>query len=171
MGADYLPSRIWYINLFFKTKELVYRGVLTTLGIAITLLIIAPSVLSKNEETSNSMKPIANFINSIDKGHQLYIFNDLLPSLQFYTNQKIVTLNNGHNLTQREVQFQKDETYKTHLFDLTLQEDIDRLKTNYSNTKRIIVVKTKRGIPEELSFLTENLPYKKTFKKWTVYYE
>lgn len=101
----------------------------------------------------------------------MYIFNDLLPSLQFYTNQKIVTLNNGHNLTQREVQFQKDETYKTHLFDLTLQEDIDRLKTNYSNTKRIIVVKTKRGIPEELSFLTENLPYKKTFKKWTVYYE
>lgn len=117
---------VFGISIYFsKTKELVYRGVLTTLGIAITLLIIAPSVLSKNEETSNSMKPIANFINSIDKGHQLYIFNDLLPSLQFYTNQKIVTLNNGHNLTQREVQFQKDETYKTHLFDLTLQEDID----------------------------------------------
>lgn len=164
---------VFGISIYFsKTKELVYRGVLTTLGIAITLLIIAPSVLSKNEETSNSMKPIANFINSIDKGHQLYIFNDLLPSLQFYTNQKIVTLNNGHNLTQREVQFQKDETYKTHLFDLNSSRRYrSNWKTNYSNTKRIIVVKTKRGIPEELSFLTENLPYKKTFKKWTVYYE
>lgn len=144
-----------------------------SLGVVFIISIIMSSnyLFKDNELKINSVKPIAVFIeeNSSDKP-QVMVYNYLLPSLSFYLDQNITTINHGRYTTQREIQFETNDNWKAHLinyFDTTDRARIFEVNTN----KPTFLIKRKKDIfPDTLQVFSNKLKHKKEFGKFEVYY-
>ena len=65
--------------------------------------------MKDNEVAINSVKPLAVFIkdHSAQKTESsIMVYDQLLPSLNFYTSKKIITIYNGNYKARREIQFE-----------------------------------------------------------------
>ncbi len=137
----------------------------------ITVLMTSNHIFNKNESKINSVKPIAVFIKSqSNTKNNVLIYNYLLPSLSFYLDEEIITINHGKYTTQREVQFETNENWKQYLINYSDKEDRNRVLT-YSSEKPIFLIKRKKDkLPDTLLILKNNLKHKKEFEKFEVYY-
>ncbi|WP_457618834.1 ArnT family glycosyltransferase [Lutibacter sp.] len=129
-------------------------------------------ILKQNELKINSVKPIAEFIkeNSNQEDYEVIVYNYLLPSLSYYLNKDILTINHGKYTTQRETQFEINNNWKKTLINYFDVEDRARLLT-IKNKKPIFLIKSKKSnLPDTLLILQQKLKNKKIFGKFEVYY-
>ena len=160
----------WY--LFKKVKNTnslkpAYLGVIFIIAIIMT----SNHFFKSNESKINSVKPIATFIeeNSTNEA-QVMVYNYLLPSLSFYLDQDITTINHGRYTTQREIQFETNEDWKDHLinyFDTTDRARI--LKIDIENPT-FLIKRKKDEFPDTLQVFANKLKNKKEFETFEVYY-
>lgn len=152
-----------------KNNSWFYKNLYTLTINTLTLLLFSTYVMRSNELLINSAKPIASFVNSL-KSKNVYVYNYLLPSMSFYTNKNIITLNNGNYTSKREVQFEQSLDYLKHYYNLEEKKECKRLKTDFSTQNSVLLVRKKEILPQFIK--TEIAPFrnKKYFEKWILYY-
>jgi len=143
------------------------------LGIVFIIAIIMSSnhIFKDNELKINSVKPIALFIqeNSPEKPKVL-VYNYLLPSLSFYLDQDITTINHGRYTTQREIQFETNDKWRDNLINYFDENDRLRLLNLNEENSTYLIKRKKDVFPDTLQVIANRLKNKKEFEKFEVYY-
>ena len=151
-----------------KITEFIRAPLNAAIGMAFFVAIL-PAIAKQNELTINSIKPIAKFItdDSRNRTKTLIIYNQFLPSLEFYTNKIIVTVYNGNWRTEREIQFENEaRIYMNSYF--RLPGDSTRLRLFTEQHDIIVVAKKTDPVPDSLYFL-KNKNGKLLFKgNWVI---
>ncbi|MBW4361683.1 ArnT family glycosyltransferase [Flavobacterium taihuense] len=155
--------------LGIKNTSWFYKNVYTLLINSLTLLLFSTFIMRSNELLINSVKPIASFVNTL-KSKNVYIYNYLLPSMSFYTNKNIITVNNGNYTCKREVQFEENLNYLKNYYNLEENKEIIRFNTDFKTQNTVFLVRKKEILPTYIK--TEIAPFrnKKYFGKWILYY-
>ncbi len=145
-----------------------YLGVLFILSILFTSI----HIFKENELKINSVKPMAEFIKAHSNNNsEVFVYNYLLPSLSFYLDEEITTINNGRYTTQREVQFQKNDKWKKYLINYFDKKDRNRILSISTKEKPTFLIKLKKEtLPDTLILFQQKLKHKMNFKKFEVYY-
>lgn len=137
----------------------------------IAVLITSNQLFSINESKINSVKPISKFIQeNSNKNAQVLVYNYLLPSLSFYLNQNITTINHGKYTTQREIQFETNEDWKENLINYFNLNDRARILEVNTAKPTFLIKKKSETLPDTLKILTDKLKHKKDFNTFEVYY-
>lgn len=180
---DIKISRVWAVIVFliFSTLTFILNKNISKinylkpayLSVLFILMITISSnhIFKQNELKINSVKPIAEFIKiNADASSEVLIYNYLLPSLSFYLNKDITTINHGRYTTQRETQFETNNKWAKHLINYFNEEDRLRI-LNTSTKSPVFLIKRKKDVfPDTLLQLQHKLKHKKEFKKFEVYY-
>ncbi len=160
------------INYAFRLKvKLLFTW--NSIFFCVALLTISQQVLIQNPEYSNSVKPIVNKINDLNDGEvdgKILVYNYLLSSVPFYTNLNTITLQNNHDTTKRDVQFQETFDWKKNLIDLKVKSERERVKSICSRDQVYMLVKKNELIPKELDFLKKSFIHHIDYPKWILYY-
>lgn len=152
-----------YQSGYFKTAMLSYL-------FGCLLLVSGNIILAENEDELNSTRHAINFIdNHLKDAKNIVVYNYLLPSAKFYSNKNLITLNNGHNTVNREIQFETNLEWKNHLIDLktaTGRQQTDSILKN----KSVLITRKRDKLPDYLDFMNHAPYQKKEFGKWVIYY-
>jgi 4-amino-4-deoxy-L-arabinose transferase len=158
------------ISIFgIKNKSWFYKNIYALLINTLALVLFSTFAMQSNELLINSAKPIAGFINSL-KPKDVYVYNYLLPSMSFYTDKNIITLNNGNYTCSREVQFEQNLDYLKQYYNLEEKKEITRLKSDFSTQNTVFLVREKEEVPEYIKTEIASFGKKKHFGKWILYY-
>lgn len=155
-----------------KTYPLGYlRAPLCAATGMLFLVMLLPPVMNANELAINAVKSLAGIIKDKDPGGEknIIVYDQLLPSLEFYTGKKIITIYNGNSRSRREVQFENDTAaYKKYYFQLP--EDSVRLSGMQNAGSYIIVTKENTVLPAAVSALQSKNGQVVKVGKWIIYY-
>jgi 4-amino-4-deoxy-L-arabinose transferase len=144
-----------------------YLGVL----FIISIISSANYLFKDNELKINSVKPIAVFIEeNTTENSQILVYNYLLPSLSFYLNQDITTINHGRYTTQRETQFETNEDWKKNLINYFDATDRTRILEMNPDNPTFLIKRKKDVFPDTLQIFANKLKHKKNFETFEVYY-
>lgn len=163
-----------FISFLILLKGSYKKPYLKTIWLGYTfgclVLIMGTDFMIQNQASLNSTKPVMNFISQeLPEVNTILVYNYLLPSAEFYSKKKIVTLNNGHNTVQRETQFESNDNWK--YFNLDLRTGNGREKTISTLQKStVLITKKKYNIDSKALFLLENFKHYKDFGVWRIYY-
>ncbi|MBL6447749.1 glycosyltransferase family 39 protein [Fulvivirga sp. 29W222] len=139
--------------------SLIYYQVLVTS----TLTLFSSLLFSSNPEKLHDQKNLAAFISSIPGVDQVYVYNELLPSLAFELNKDIISVNAGSSHLFRETRFEEECSWEDYF--------IGEEKLNKVNTKEsAFVMDEKDGISEEVQGLLCKYSKKRHIEGWVVFY-
>ena len=153
---------------FIKNTDWFYKNIYTLLLNTLAILIFSTYVMKSNELLINSVKPAATFVNSL-KSNNVYVYNYLLPSMCFYTNKNIITINNGNYTSKREVQFEQNLNYLKTYYNFEEKKEISRFKANFKTNDAVFLVRKKENLPDYIKTKLQ-FRHKKYFGKWVLYY-
>jgi 4-amino-4-deoxy-L-arabinose transferase len=158
------------ISIFgIKNVTWFHKNIYTLLINTLALLLFSTYVMKSNELLINSAKPIATFVNSL-KSNNVYIYNYLLPSMSFYTNKNIITVNNGNYTSKREVQFEQNSNYLKHYYNLEDKKETVRFVTDFKIQNSVFLVRKKENLPDYIKAEVSHFKNKKYFAKWILYF-
>ena len=137
----------------------------------VALIFSANQFFKSNELKINSVKPIADFIIENDTNEsEVMVYNYLLPSLSFYLNKNITTINHGRYTTQRETQFETNENWKSNLINYFDKNDRSRIYLKQPKNSIYLIKRKKDVFPDTLQVFANKLKHKKEFEKFELYY-
>lgn len=116
----------------------------------------------------NSTRPVAEWIdmNGMKERHIL-VYNRLLPSLSFHLQKQIISLQDGNRNLNREVQFERDSTLRSGLFQLSSEPDKARLLALLQKPAVLIV---KGKINPSAEWLEDYFSKSNTLGEWVIFY-
>jgi 4-amino-4-deoxy-L-arabinose transferase len=163
IGSVVINKKTSNLN-FLKTGYL-------SVAFILSILFSSINIFAKNELKINSVKPIATFIKAQGKTkNKVLVYNYLLPSLSFYLDKNIITINHGRYTTQREVQFETNKNWKKNLINYFDKNDRARV-LNFSPDQTIYLIKKKKDkLPDTLATLKSTLKHQKYFGKFEIFY-
>jgi 4-amino-4-deoxy-L-arabinose transferase len=160
----------WYITKKINNANYLkpaYLGVVFIIAIIMT----SNHFFKSNESKINSVKPIATFIEENSKGKsQVLVYNYLLPSLSFYLNEDITTINHGRYTTQRETQFETNDDWKENLINYFDTKERTRILEINIENPTFLIKRKKDNFPDTLQVLANKLKNKKEFETFEIYY-
>lgn len=168
----FLALVITLVVYFFIQNSHVFKPVLLAAVFSVSLLLISSQIFNKNNSLINSTKDILDFTTSRsdDNKNTIFVYDYLLSSIPFYTDAEIITLKFNHDTTEREIQFQNDDTWKENLWDMNDIEVVNELNDRFKYKNTYLFVRNAKDLDPKFSFLKENFNRKKIFPKWTIYY-
>ena len=136
------------------------------------LICMMPFLMKANETAINSVKPLAAYINTKDpkKEATITVYNYLLPSLAFYTGRKILTVNNGYHLAERETYFEKNNEELNYGYIKLATGDTSLSKGLLANPVGYLVAFADEPIPDSLAYLKKGSTEKIIGDKWAIYH-
>lgn len=151
------------IRISAYTRLLLYSLLFTGF-----LLLISSALFKYNELMVNSTRPVAEWIdmNGMKERHIL-VYNRLLPSLSFHLQKQIISLQDGNRNLNREVQFERDSTWRNSLFQLSSEPDKARLLALLQKPAVLIV---KGKINPSAEWLEEYFSKSNTLGEWVIFY-
>lgn len=152
-----------------KNTSWFHKNIYSLLINSLALLLFSTYVMKSNELLINSTKPIATFVNSL-KPNNVYIYNYLLPSMSFYTNKNIITVNNGNYTSKREVQFEQNSNYLKQYYNLEEKKETERFQTDFKTQNSVFLARKKEILPDYIKAKVSHFKNKKHFAKWILYY-
>ncbi|MDP3352562.1 MAG: glycosyltransferase family 39 protein [Flavobacteriaceae bacterium] len=157
-----------------KNKKISNHIKLLYISALFVFTLIAESNLffSYNEQTLNSVKPIAEYIKTQThtRNKTIIVYDRLLPSLSFYLNQPIITVNNGNYNTQRETNFETSEHWKKYLINYKIKSERDLLLSISKNKNTFLIIKNNIIEPDTIKIIEKYFNDSKIFGKYKVYY-
>jgi len=163
---------LFLATYYFIDKTKNYKPVALAGILGIATVLISTSFMAQNSWLTNSPREMIHFIQnkSSDKEKTILVYDYLLASIPFYSDGEYITLKYKHYTSNREVQFENDDTYKDYLWDLKKEESVERLNTLSQMDNTFLLVLNRRDLAENLSFLKDNFNSQKEYPKWTIYY-
>jgi 4-amino-4-deoxy-L-arabinose transferase-like glycosyltransferase len=159
--------------IYFKRVPVpVLKGPILNAVLMIFLLLTLPFIMKKNELQINSVKPVAALINAGSKQNgRIAVYDYLLPSLAFYTHQKITTIDNGNNNTHREIQFEEPgRAWEENYIKISGLTDSNRNAILLSKRFDCIIARMNNDLPDSLAFLKAHLLHRSVMGKWVIYH-
>ena len=160
------------VVLIYK-REFIKKPIKTAyLGFILGCIILfsGTQFLINNESLLNSPKKAIQYVNNDLKVTQnILVYNYLLASTEFYSDKKIITLNNGHNTVQRETQFETDLNWQKNLIDIRTDEGKLRTK-KLLDEKSVLLVRKRDQFKKYIKLIEPSFKNKKDFGSWVVYY-
>ena len=141
-----------------------------TFGAAIIL--ISTAFMSQNSALTNSTRDMVHFIDSIskDENKTILVYNYLLTSIPFYSDAVEITINSGHDTVQREIQFENDESWKEHLWNIERDSTMSRLSSLSRKRNTYLLIRNKSLKDPQITSIENNYNSHKSYPKWTLYY-
>ena len=135
------------------------------------LIFLYSNFAYKNDALINSLKPEYSFIKSkrANSDYKVLVYDNLLSSAPFYLDQQVITIYNSNFEAKRDTRFEPTEHWKDSYLPLPEHGQSERLKKLLANKENVLLIKTKKSLPDSLQYLLKGFD-SKTFKKWTVYY-
>ncbi|MDP2088424.1 MAG: glycosyltransferase family 39 protein [Flavobacteriaceae bacterium] len=165
---------ITILIFIYKNKSIAKTSKILSLGFLLMFTLIAESNLffKNNELAINAIKPIATFIKeqSENQNKTVIVYDRLLPSLSFYLNQPIITINNGYYTTQRETNFELSNQWKKFLINYKIKSERDSLLTLTRKKNTFLIMKKNAVEPDSIKLIRNNFKSLKTFGYYIVYY-
>lgn len=169
-----LSTLLFVLLIFIYIKKLNWQQKTPILAgcFILGLSCIGSFFMAANTNAIHSTKDMCVFINSqkTSKHPEIYVYNDVLNGIPFYTNCRVTTINNGKNTADREIQFQDTKEYKAYLFDVTSESDINRLKQKPFGSSTFFIKSAKSTLPNHFNTIIKQYQHSKIFGKWIVYY-
>ena len=136
------------------------------------LICMMPFLMKANETAINSVKPVAAYINARDpkKEATITVYNYLLPSLAFYTGRKILTVNNGYHLAERETFFEKNNEALSYGYIKLTTRDTSLSNGLLANPVGYLVAFADEPIPDSLAYLKKGSNESIIGNKWAIYH-
>ncbi len=163
---------ISFLIFFNKNLPVLKAPLLNALFILINTLLM-PFIMKKNEAGINSVKPLAAFIQNQSggkPGSSILVYDQLLPSLNFYTGKNIITLYNSNYKARREIQFEDSLQKGTkNYIDLSLLKDSSSIFRTTA-FPGFVIAKPGHDVPDSLFYLRAHLKNRIVKEKWIVYY-
>ena len=163
---------IFTIVFYAIEKNKTYKPSVLAGVFGASLILIALSVMAHNSALTNSTRDMVKFIDNVSEveNKTILVYDYLLTSVPFYTEDSLITLKSSHNTTDREVQFEEEESWKENLWDIKEPMIIERLDTLSRKRNAFLLVRNKRDLNAKITFLKSNFNRRKKYPKWTLYY-
>jgi 4-amino-4-deoxy-L-arabinose transferase len=147
------------------------KSILISFVAAAYFLLAATALFSYSVQSFKIATPVATWLKEkhLDKG-EILVYNKRLPSLAFTLNHSVISLYDGDRSLNREVQFEKDDTWKTYLYNLTQKSEQKRLEI-LLKSKPSVLIAYKIKLPKTQAWLKSYYPQEETVGKWTIYYQ
>lgn len=160
-----------FVYYFIENRKL-YKPAVLAATFGSVLLLVSTSFMAHNSPVTNSTKDMVQFIDHVSRGKNrtILVYDYLLPSIPFYTNDTLITLKSSHSTTQREVQFENGDSYKEGLWDVHTEYVVNKLSKLSQDHSTYLLVRNKWDLSKDLSFLKNNFNAQKQYQKWTLYY-
>ncbi|AHW62342.1 hypothetical protein FH5T_19895 [Draconibacterium orientale] len=159
---------LYLINKFILNFS--SRVIHTVFAASLFILLSSGFILSKNQIEVNSTQPLAEFIlqNKLNE-NEILVYNKRLPSVSFHLQKSIVSIYDGNNDLNREVQFEENRQWKQNLVNLKSETELDRLKQIMEKKKTVLIL-YKNRIPDNRKWLLDYYSHSKDYNKWQIYY-
>lgn len=146
------------------------KSVLLSFVTAAWFLLAATVLFSYSAQSFKIARPATEWI----KAHHLddrevLVYNKRLPSVAFELNRSTVSLYDGERLLNREVQFEKDATWKQYLYNLQEKREQERLK-RLLQSRPTLLITYKGDLPKGRGWLRDHYKHREEVGKWTIYY-
>ncbi|NNF82220.1 MAG: hypothetical protein HKM99_05715, partial [Flavobacteriaceae bacterium] len=137
----------------------------------IVLMVSSTIFFRNNEIMVNSVKPIMTHIEQDPElsSRRVLVFNYLLASAEFYSEQPVITVNNGHNTVQRDLRFQDNENWKNTIVNMRGRDKKVILDSLMQKPSLILVRRRSDQIESSDLFLNRKLQMI-DFDKWVLFY-
>ena len=161
-----------YLFYFFINGNKKYKPALIAAMFGASIILISSAVLKINSPTINSTRHMAEFINNISKNEEktILVYDYRLSSIPFYSDANFITIFDGNRTADREIQFQNDEKWKEHLWNLKDESSVSKLENLSAKPNTFLIMKNKRILNNNIGFFQRSFKYKKEYPKWTIYY-
>ena len=134
------------------------------------LLVVSGSIFATNSIEANSTYPVASFIKSHQlQNREILVYNRRVPSLSFHLQKPIVSIFDGSDDLNREIQFEENEDWKQNLINFQNKGEIEGFK-NRLNSRKSVLILYKNRLPKEKEWLLDYYNNKEDMKKWQIYY-
>ena len=159
---------LWFV--LKGTMQTKSKTVLISFVTAVYFLLAATTLFSYSVKSFKIATPVVQWLKekNLDK-REILVYNKRLPSLAFELNRSTISLYDGDRSLNREVQFEKDNKWKSFLYNISKEEDRLRLK-KYLQGKDSLLVTYKKTLPKIQLWLIEKYAHTKKLGKWTIYY-
>lgn len=149
------------------------RAKLLSLGVVFTTCVIAAFAFvgDQNPYLINTTRDLAAELENgeLENADHIMVYDYMIPSTAFYLKKPIITVHQGNFNTNREVQFEKDSTYKKTYINVNLPKDLKRF-TNYLKADNSVLIMRKKGnLPDSLQHYLEKYKVEEA-GKWKIYY-
>lgn len=163
---------IFTVTLYFIENNNVFKSPILAGIFGVSIIFISTSVMAHNSDLTNSTRDMVKFIDNVSdvENKTILVYDYLLTSIPFYSDDNHITLKYSHNTTDREVQFENDDSYKERLWDVKDSVVINRLDSLSRKRNTFLLVRNKRDLNEKLQFLKNHFNNTKNYSKWTLYY-
>ncbi len=160
----------WFFGIKSQLKPIRQVLILST-GTTCLLLLLYANFAAQNDSLINSLKPQYAFIEEARGGHdyKVLIYDNLLSSAPFYLGDRVITIYNSNFEAKRDTRFETTDNWKETYLPLNEPGQSDRLKTLLSDKNNVLLIKTKKSLPDSLQYLLKDFKAEE-MKKWTVYY-
>lgn len=141
-----------------------------TFGAAI--IFMSTAVMSENSALTNSTRDMVHFIDGISKDEDktILVYNYLLTSIPFYSDDIEITINSGHDTVQREIQFENDESWKEHLWNIERDSTMSRLSSLSRKRNTYLLIRNKSLEDPQITSIENDFNSHKSYPKWTLFY-
>ena len=152
----------------YKVSYSRQRILMTSLFFSGFLILFSSFMMGQDQLKFNSTLPLTHWIkqNGLEN-KQIVVYDRLLPSLSFDLQKDIISISNGNRYLNREVQFEKVDTWKNSLFYLSKADDVERLR---SILEKPSVMVAKGEVQQNALWLTARFGKKMKLDDWTIYY-
>ncbi|MCB0374848.1 MAG: glycosyltransferase family 39 protein, partial [Sinomicrobium sp.] len=124
---------------------------------------------SSNDTKIHSLKSVTDFITDTLPDKSIVVYNYLLPSASFYTDKKIITINDGHNTVMRDLRFEKNSNCENYLINARNPSGMATLDSLFESGI-VLVTRKKHQLRKNLLYLQQKLNHRKSFDTWIIYY-
>ena len=156
----------------YKSKYSPFSRVLIlSTGAMCFLILIYTSFSSQNSFIINALKTEYTFIKEQrgDSDYKVLVYDNLLSSAPFYLGEQVITIYNSNFEAKRDTRFEETNAWQNSYLPLSEPGQTQRLKKLLSDKKNVLLIKTKKNLPDSLKYLLKGFKAE-DFKKWTVYY-
>ncbi len=163
MGISLLAIN-WLLN-----KHLVTKLLTSSLVFTLWLMVISSFIFSKNPHFINSTEPLAQYMERHDlQNSQVMVYNRRLPSLAFNLEKPILSIADGHHSLDREVQFERNDSWKSYLVNIQ-HVNGDSVLAHLVTDSTVLIFK--RSLPVHRQWLQNSFTYKSRLGPWTIMHQ
>jgi 4-amino-4-deoxy-L-arabinose transferase len=152
------------------TKD--YKPAVLAAVFGCVIISISTSFMTNHTPIINSTRDMVKFIDHVskEKDKTIIVYDYLLSSIPFYTDDKHITLKYSSNTTQRETQFEENNAYQERLWDLNEKTELYKLLETSKKQSTYLLVRNKRDLDKKFKAVKDSFDHQKHFEKWTLYY-
>jgi len=164
-------ATIGYFFIFTSKAEVFKRILILSTSATCLLLLLYANFASQNDYLINSLKPQYAFIENErgDQDYKVLVYDNLLSSAPFYLGDRVITIYNSNFEAKRDTRFETTDHWKETYLPLNEPGQINRLKKLLADKNNVLLIKTKKSLPDSLQYLLQGFQAEK-MKKWTMYY-